>query len=104
MMKEEYKRSMLLQSREALRHQVLRDAPTLDEKAVAAVLDEFEKLREQDPLAVLQDGSLEGGSGGGQLTPFKMAPNFEIAMYLAQATGSCIVTDSIFRWRELKAA
>jgi len=36
--------------------------------------------------------------------PFKMAPNFEITMYLAQATGSCIVTDSVFRWRELVAA
>jgi hypothetical protein len=36
--------------------------------------------------------------------PFKMSPNFEITMYLAQATGSCIVTDSVFRWRELMAA
>jgi hypothetical protein len=27
---------------------------------------------------VLQEGSLEGGKGGGQLTPFKTAPNFEI--------------------------
>src|SRR5580692_2897463 len=61
-------------------------------------------LRERDPLAVLQEGSLEGGKGGGQLTPFKMAPNFEITMYVAQATGSCIVTDSVFRWRELMAA
>jgi hypothetical protein len=35
--------------------------------------------------------------------PFKILPNFEIAMYVAQATGSCIVTDSVFRWRELVA-
>jgi hypothetical protein len=104
MMKEEYKRNMLLLPREALRHQVLRDSPELDEKAVEAVLDGFDRLREQDPLAVLQEGSLEGGEGGGQLTPFKMAPNFEITMYLAQATGSCILTDSVFRWRELMAA
>jgi hypothetical protein len=61
-------------------------------------------LRERDPLAVLQHGSLEGGKDGGQLTLFKMAPNFEITMYLAQVTGSCIVTDSVFRWRELTAA
>ena len=67
-------------------------------------LDGFDMLREQDPLAVLQEGSLEGGKDGGQLTPLKMAPNFEITMYLAQATGSCIVTDSVFRWRELTAA
>lgn len=104
MMKEEYKRSMLLLPREALRRQVLRDSPELDKKAIEAVLDGFDRLREKDPLAVLQNGSLEGGEGGGQLTPFKMAPNFEITMYLAQATGSCIVTDSIFRWRELMVA
>ena len=76
----------------------------MDEKAIEAVLDGFNMLREQDPLAVLQEGSLDGGKGGGQLTPFKMAPNFEITMYLAQATGSCIVTDSVFRWRELRTA
>jgi hypothetical protein len=104
MMKEEHKRSMLLLPRDALRRQVNRQSPELDERAINAVLDGFDRLREQDPLAVLQAGSLEGGKGGGQLTPFKMAPNFEITMYLAQATGSCIVTDSVFRWRELISA
>jgi hypothetical protein len=104
LMKDEHKRGMLLLPREALQRQVLRDSPKLDEKAVEALLDGFDMLREQDPLAVLQKGSLEGGEGGGQLIPYKMAPNFEITMYLAQATGSCIVTDSVFRWRELTAA
>lgn len=97
-------RGMLLLPREALRHQVLRHSPELDERAIETLLDGFDRLREQDPLAVLQEGSLEGGKCGGQLTPYKMAPNFEITMYLAQATGSCIVTDSVFRWRELMAA
>jgi Protein of unknown function (DUF4238) len=104
LMKEDHKRSILLLPREALRQQVLRDSPELDEEAMEAVLDGLDMLRERDPLAVLQEGSLEGGKDGGQLTPFKMAPNFEITMYLAQATGSCIVTDSVFRWRELGAA
>ena len=104
LMKDDHKRGMLLLPRDALRRQVLRNSPELDEKAIEALLDGFDMLREQDPLAVLQEGSLEGGKGGGQLTPFKMAPNFEITMYLAQATGSCIVTDSAFRWRELVTA
>ncbi|MGP8232204.1 MAG: hypothetical protein ACLQL2_05985, partial [Methylovirgula sp.] len=30
--------------------------------------------------------------------------NFEMAMYLAQATGSCLVTDNPFRWQELNMA
>ena len=56
-MKEEFKRSMLLLPREALRLQVLRDSPEMDEKTVEAVLDEFDTLREQDSLAVLQKGA-----------------------------------------------
>ena len=35
---------------------------------------------------------------------FKLVPNFEMTMYLAQATGACIVTDSPFRWSEVKRA
>ena len=60
-------------------------------------------MRELDPLAVLQEGSLEGGKDGGQMNMFKLAPNFEMTMYLAKATGACIVTDSPFRWTEVRA-
>lgn len=102
--REEQKRSMLLLPREALRRRLQRNSPELGALALDATLDCFEMLREQDPLAVLQDGSLEGGKDGGQVSNLKMVPNFEITMYLAQATGSCIVTDSMFRWRELLAA
>jgi hypothetical protein len=35
---------------------------------------------------------------------FKLLPNFEMTMYLAQAIGGCIVTDSPFRWAEIKRA
>ena len=34
----------------------------------------------------------------------KLLPNFEMAMYLAQATGSSIVTDSLHRWSEINGA
>ena len=34
----------------------------------------------------------------------KLAPNFEMTMYLAQATGSFIVTDGRFRWAEVQTA
>ena len=104
MVEEDGKRAILLLPREGLRRLVVRTSPELDEEFVEAVLDRFDNLRELDPLAVLQEGSLEGGEVGGQLMPYKMAPNFEITMYLAQATGSCFVTDSVFRWRELMVA
>ncbi len=104
LMRDDYRRSMLLMPRDGLRRHVRRNSPELDEEAVDAVLRGFDEMRERDPLSVLQDGSLEGGKDGGQLTPFKMAPNFELALYLAQATGACIATDSVYRWRELTAA
>ena len=98
------KRGMLLMPRDALRRHVRRRSPELDDEAVETVLRGFDTMRERDPLSVLQEGSLEGGKGGGQLIPFKMAPNFELSLYLAQATGACIATDSVYRWRELTAA
>ncbi|MGO7153209.1 DUF4238 domain-containing protein [Rhizobium leguminosarum] len=58
------------------------------------------EMRRQDPLGVLQDNVGDGG----QLNIMKMAPNFEMAMYLAQATGAQILTDSAFRWMELQGA
>jgi hypothetical protein len=61
-------------------------------------------MRELDPLAPFKPWQANAENGGGQMTMARMAPNFEIAMYLAQATGSYIVTDSEFRWQELEFA
>ncbi|ATN33617.1 hypothetical protein ACO34A_07330 [Rhizobium sp. ACO-34A] len=59
------------------------------------------EMRRRDPLGVLQENTV---GDGGQLNMLKMAPNFEMAMYLAQATGAQILTDSAFRWLELQGA
>lgn len=58
-------------------------------------------LKRNDPLAVLQAEPLPKGEAGGQFTMMRLSPNFEMVMYLAQATGACVVTDSPERWREL---
>jgi hypothetical protein len=102
LMKEHFKRHLMLLPREALRSQLLKASPDMEEKTLDATLNYIEQLKEDDPLVVLQDDSLSGGEKGGQLNMVKLAPNFEMAMYLAQATGACIVTDSPFRWSELK--
>jgi hypothetical protein len=51
----------------------------------------------------LQETTLAGEKGG-HLSVMRLAPNFEMTMYLGQATGSSIVTDSFFRWNEIKRA
>lgn len=74
------------------------DLPDIDE-----LLKGRDALREADPLVGLRE-DIYGGEKGGQMRLMKLAPNFEIAMYLAQATGASIVTDSPYRWEELKSA
>lgn len=104
LMKQDFQRGLMSLPRQALRSQLLKASPELDEANLEEALRGIEQLKEHDPLAVLQDDSFAGGKKGGQFNLMKLAPNFEIAMYLAQATGSCIVTDNSFRWGEVRRA
>jgi hypothetical protein len=90
---EDAKRSMMLLAPDALRSQLRRAVPELEGERLDQTLKYVDLLKQRDPLAVLQEDSLAGGKKGGQFTAMRLAPNFEMAMYLAQATGSCIVTD-----------
>jgi hypothetical protein len=104
LMEEDAKRSMMLLPRDALRSQIRRAMPELEEMRLVETLKYVDQLKRRDPLAVLQEGSLAGGKEGGQFTTMKLSPNFEMAMYLAQATGASIITDSPFRWKEVRSA
>lgn len=103
-MRDDFERGMWALPPDVLRSQIRRALPDLNDADLEGVLAVLERRRIDDPLAVLQEGSMEGGEGGGQLNLFKLAPNFEIAMYLAQATGACLVTDSAIRWQEMVRA
>lgn len=70
------------------------------EKAKDTIL-ELDDRAEGSPLMMLQP--LEAGESG-QFFLFRMGPNYEMALFLAQVTGSVLVTDSGSRWRELVAA
>lgn len=102
--REDFQRGLLLLPADALKAQVRKASPELNAVDLDKVLQGMEQLKERDPLAVLQEGSLAGGKEGGQFSMMKLSPNFEMTMYLAQATGACIVTDSAFRWTEIRTA
>ncbi len=104
LMKQDSLRGIMSLPRDAMRSQLQRALPELDETTLDQTLEYVDRLKLRDPLAVLQEDSLGGGEKGGQFTMTKLAPNFEIAMYLAQATGSFLVTDSPFRWKEMENA
>lgn len=103
-MEEDNRRGIMLMPPDSMRRQFRKLLPHLNEEQIEATMRYSRQSMEMDPLAVLQEGSLEGGKEGGQMTMFKLAPNFEMTMYLAKATGACIVTDSPIRWTEVKTA
>lgn len=102
LMEEDAKRGMLALPQNALRSMAAKSDPSLDEDGIQQFLVGIEHLKRADPLAVLQEGTFEGGEEGGLMNMYKLSPNFEMAMYLAKATGASIVTDSQHRWDEIR--
>lgn len=73
----------------------------MPEDVAAQSIDTLEANAEASPLTMLQP--IQPG-GDGQLMQFSMMPNYEMSLFVAQVTGSVIVTDSESRWIELQAA
>ena len=101
MAKEDFARTMRILPKEQQIHQIRQAMPEISDDEVEGLLEYMKALNEQDPLALLQEDVF---AGGGQLMISSMAPNFEMALFIAQATGSIIVTDSETRWQELRTA
>src|ERR1700685_2530952 len=80
-MEEDNRRGIMLMRPNAMRRQLRKLNPDLSDEEVEVAMRAGVRMRERDPLAVLQEGSLEGGKGGGQMNIFKLVPNFEMTMY-----------------------
>lgn len=104
LMELDYRRSLMSIPEEGLRAQLRKVSPDLDAHGLDEAIADIRRLQELDPLAAVQEGLMDGGKEGGQLSMSRMAPNFEMALYLAQATGASIVTDSPHRWKEIQLA
>jgi len=104
LMEQDFRRNLMSLPAAGLKSQLRKSSPELDDAGLDEMVEGIRLLRESDPLAAVQDGLFDGGKKSGQMNMVKMAPNFEMALYLAQATGSSIVTDSPHRWREIMMA
>lgn len=102
LMELDFKRNLLSMPEDGLRAQLRKSSPDLGEAELDSVIAYMRETRDRDPLAAVKEGLLDGK--GGQFNLAKMAPNFEMALYIAQATGAAIVTDSPHRWREIQLA
>ena len=99
---DDLRRSLLALPRSAQRSTFAENLPENSDEELEQVLNHMAVMKKEDPLALLREDLLS--SDEGQLIMLSMAPNFELAMYIAQVTGSVIVTHSQFRWKELRQA
>lgn len=86
---------------EDLRHQIRRSSPEIGNDKLEEVIRHIREQHREDPLGLIQ--SLVMGEEGGQLQAFK-STNFELALFIAQLTGSAIYADQQFTKGELASA
>lgn len=104
LVKDDYKTSLLMRPKNLMRAELKRKHPEVTAEQLEQVMADAQTLVDEAPFAVLQADTFDGGKNSGLLQSLKMQPNFEITMFMAQATGAFVITDSVFRWRELVAA
>jgi hypothetical protein len=100
MVTEDLLNSTAMMPREA-RIQLLISEFGLAEATATQTIDALERSAEASPLVMLQQVEPRGC---GQFLQFRMGPNYEMSLLIAQATGSVLVTDSGSRWQELMSA
>jgi hypothetical protein len=94
---------MWMLPKDVQKQQIRRAIPHLTDEEVEKTLEYMARKRQADPLSLLQDDVI-WGSEGGQLLVSSMGPNFEMSLYIAQATGSVLITDNQSRWEEITRA
>lgn len=80
---------------------VLEDQLHLPREEAEKIINALDENPEASPLMALQK---LGPGGGSQYIQCAMGPNFEMALFLGQVTGSVLVTDSDTRWQQLVRA
>ncbi len=101
LMQEDLQRSLMALPSDALRAMIRKSSPDLSptggRRHVAGA-----RLRESARSARGAAGERSRRREGGSAEPHDAGAQFEMALYLAQATGSAIVTDSPSRWDEMR--
>jgi len=103
MMKSFHEQTQLLLPESTLLSKIQKSRNDMGEEQIEIAKSVIQRLKETNPLVDLGSEPLSKDDGG-QIYNFQLAPNFEMAMYIGQATGACIITDSPHRWRELQNA
>jgi hypothetical protein len=97
--REDFKRFIFNGSDERLRSFIKHANPNITNEKMEKLLQYIRKENEQDPLAMLRPSI--SGKGEGQMLISHLSPNLELGMFIAQATGSFILTNHPYRWSEV---
>lgn len=97
--REDFERTVYMLPKDQQKVQLSRAMPDLSPEETVQTLQDIEKMRLEDPYALLQNDLFEQG---GQLSVFQMLPNFEMSLFIAQISGAFLLTDSPYRWEEIK--
>lgn len=101
---QDFHHTLCMLPKSAQKSMALRVDPNASEEYIEYFLKHLDQMRKDDPLVLLREGVYDSGEDGGQLSTLQLAPNFELLLFVAQATGAFVVTDSHHRWAELLGA
>jgi len=102
LMRDDFKQFFFSLPPENIKHQIKRMLPDLSEEDLERTVEYIKKEQKADPFAPLQQ--IGPGKDIAQLQVFRIGGNLEMALYLAQATGSFIYTDVHHRWLEVQSS
>ncbi len=97
--KDDFRRFIFSGPEDRIRRFVKKTNPDMTDVEMEKFLAYTRKQNEEDPLVLLDPATAQDGQG--QVMVFHLNPNFELGMFLAQATGSFIVTSHPYRWSEI---
>ena len=100
LMREDMEKSIFNLPPEILKHKLKEILPDASKEEVEKALEYIQKEKIADPLACLQP--IDINKEGGRLYIYKMSGTHEMALYLAQITGSFVYTDIKHCWNEYK--
>lgn len=97
--KDFFERTMSMFTKDQRETYIRQTLPDITDENLEKIHKKYEIKKLQDPLTLLQDDVY--GKHGGQLTKVNMSPNFEMSLFISQITGSILLTDNTFRWKEI---
>lgn len=96
--KDDFNRTLSMLSVDQQKEMLSRAIPGIQTEEAEQVIKFLNKEKLSSPYTLLQDNVYQNG---GQLTTLNMSPNFEMSLLISQVTGSFLLTDSPFRWKEI---